>query len=67
MAITATTLRLTARLRKDLLAVTNQQDRALTAAWVDAWDTVALDLEAAVNEMLANAQGGMLSDRKSVV
>ena len=63
MAITATTLRLTARLRKDLLAVTNQQDRALTAAWVDAWDTVALDLEAAVNEMLANAQGGMLSRR----
>lgn len=61
MAITATTLRLTARLRADLLATTNEQDRTLTGAWVDAWDTVSTDLEAAINELAANAQGGMFS------
>jgi hypothetical protein len=61
VAITATTIRLSKRLRKDLLAVTNQQDRALTQAWVDAWDTVAVDLESAINELAANAQGGMFS------
>jgi hypothetical protein len=61
VAITATTLRLTKRLRTDLLAITNQQDQALTKAWVDAWDTVSLDLEAAINELAANAQGGVFS------
>lgn len=61
MAITATTLRLTKRLRTELLAITNQQDRDLTKAWVEAWDAVATDLEAAVNELTANAQGGMFS------
>ena len=61
MAITATTLRLTKRLRTDLLAVTNQIDRDLTKAWVDAWDAVATDLEAAVNELAANAQAGIFS------
>jgi hypothetical protein len=61
VAITATTLRLTKRLRRDLLAVTNQIDRDLTKAWVEAWDTVSLDLEAAINELAANTQGGMLS------
>jgi hypothetical protein len=61
VAITATTLRLTKRLRTELLAITNQQDRDLTKAWVEAWDAVSLDLEAAINEAAANTQGGMLS------
>ena len=61
MAITAKTLQLTKRLRADLLKITNQHDRALTKAWVDAWDTVSTDLENAVNELIANAQGGILS------
>lgn len=61
MAITATTLRLTKQLRADLLKITNQHDRALTKAWVDAWDVVSTDLENAVNELIANAQGGVLS------
>jgi SPP1 gp7 family putative phage head morphogenesis protein len=61
MAITATTLRLTKQLRRDLLAVTNDHDRKLTAAWVDAWDLVSTDLEAAINELAANAQGGLFS------
>lgn len=61
MAITAKTLQLTKRLRADLLKITNQHDRALTKAWVDAWDVVSTDLENAVNELIANAQGGVLS------
>lgn len=61
MAITAKTVRLTQQLRRDLLKITNQQDRALTKAWVDAWDTVSTDLENAVNELTANSQGGLLS------
>jgi hypothetical protein len=61
VAITATTLRLTKRLRTDLLAITNQQDRDLTKAWVEAWDSVSVGLEAAINELTANAQAGMLS------
>lgn len=61
MAITAATLRLTKQLRADLLKITNQHDRALTKAWVDAWDVVSTDLENAVNEFIANAQGGVLS------
>jgi plasmid stabilization system protein ParE len=61
MAITAKTLRLTARLRADLLKITDTHTRELTKAWVDAWDSVAPELEAAINELVANAQGGMLS------
>lgn len=61
MAITAKTLRLTKQLRADLLKITNEHDRALTKAWVDAWDIVSTDLENAVNELIANAQGGVLS------
>lgn len=61
MAVTAKTVRLTQQLRRELLKITNQHDRALTKAWVDAWDTISTDLEAAVNELIANAQGGLLS------
>jgi hypothetical protein len=61
VAITAKTLQLTKRLRTDLLKITNAHDRALTKAWVDAWDIVSTDLENAVNELIANAQGGLLS------
>lgn len=61
MAITATTLRLTKKLRAELLAVTDEQARKLTKGWVDAWDLVSTDLDAAVNELVANAEGGLLS------
>lgn len=61
MAVTAQTLRLAQRLRTDLAKITDQQTRDLTAAWVKAWDLLAGDLDAAVNELVANAQGGMLS------
>lgn len=61
MAITAKTVRLTQQLRRDLAKITNQHTRTLTGAWVDAWDIVSGDLENAVNELIANAQGGMLS------
>lgn len=61
MAVTAKTLRLAQRLRSDLLKITDTHTRELTAAWVKAWDLVAGDLETAVNELVANAQGGLLS------
>jgi SPP1 gp7 family putative phage head morphogenesis protein len=61
VAVSNQTLRLAQRLRTDLAKITDARTRDLTAAWVRAWDTVAGDLEAAVQELLANAQGGMLS------
>lgn len=61
MAISNETLRLAQRLRSDLAKITDARTRQLTAAWVQAWDTVAGDLEAAVQELVANAQGGILS------
>lgn len=61
MAITAKTVRLTQQLRRDLLQITDEQARKLTAAWVDAWDLVSTDLDAAVNELVTNANGGILS------
>lgn len=61
MAISNQTLRLAQRLRTDLARITDARARQLTEAWVRAWDAVAGDLEAAVQELLANAQGGMLS------
>jgi SPP1 gp7 family putative phage head morphogenesis protein len=61
VAVTQKTLRLARSVRADLLKIADTHDRELTAAWADAWDTVAGDYEAAVNELVANAQGGMLS------
>jgi hypothetical protein len=61
VAITAKTVRLTQQLRRDLLKITDEQARKLTAAWVDAWDLVSTDLDAAVNELVTNANGGILS------
>lgn len=61
MAVTQKTLRLARSVRADLLKIADTRDRELTAAWADAWDSVAGDFDAAVNEMIANAQGGVLS------
>lgn len=48
MAITRQTLQLQTALQADLTKVTDQQTRALTSAWVDAWDEVSGDLQAAL-------------------
>jgi SPP1 gp7 family putative phage head morphogenesis protein len=61
VAVTKTTLRLARRVRADLLKITDTHDRELTAAWVNAWDTVAGDYDAAINELVGNAAGAILS------
>jgi hypothetical protein len=61
VAITSATIRLAAKLRRDLLAVTNQHTRALTEAWANAWDDLAGDLEAALLELINANKVGVLS------
>jgi len=53
MAVTADTLRIVDRLRAQLVALTDAQTFALTKAWVEAWDTLAPDFQAAVVELVA--------------
>lgn len=53
MPVTTTTLQLQAQLAADLARITDEQTRALTSAWADAWDEVAADLQAAVLELVA--------------
>lgn len=54
MAYTQSTASLVAQLRADLLAVTDDQTRALTQAWVNAWNEVAPDLNTALLELLTS-------------
>lgn len=61
MPVTPKTLRLAQRVRRDLLAIADTHTRELTKAWVNAWDGIAGDLEAALAEMIATAQGGLIS------
>lgn len=52
MPVTARTLKLQAQLRAELTKVTDSHTRALVAAWVDAWDEISPDLNAALLEQL---------------
>lgn len=61
MPVTPKTLRLTRRLRADLLKVADAHTRELTRAWVDAWDDISGDLEKALVELISTAQTGMIS------
>jgi SPP1 gp7 family putative phage head morphogenesis protein len=61
MAVTAETLRIVDRLRRDLTVMTNAQTLALTRAWVEAWDVLAPDFQAAIVELLAGATDGKVS------
>lgn len=54
MAVTRRTLDLEAALRAVLQAVNDTQARALTAAWVTAWDEIAPDLNAALLEQFTS-------------
>jgi hypothetical protein len=54
MAVTRRTLRLQEELRAQLQQVTDEQTRALTSAWADAWDEVATDLRDTLVTMLAD-------------
>jgi SPP1 gp7 family putative phage head morphogenesis protein len=61
MAVTAETLRIVDRLRRDLTVMTNAQTLALTRAWVEAWDVLAPDFQAAIVELVAGATDGKVS------
>ncbi|WP_024817090.1 phage minor head protein [Arthrobacter sp. 31Y] len=65
MAITQETLRIVADLRVRLERMTDVQTLALTRAWVEAWDALAPDFQAAVVELMAQASNGVVS--RSVV
>ena len=58
MAVTAETLRHVRDLRRKLLRLTDEQTVALTRAWVNAWDALLPDFEAAVAELVAKAVDG---------
>lgn len=58
MAITADTLRVLEEMRKRLTTMTTAQTVALTRAWVDAWDVLQPELNAAVLELMASARNG---------
>ncbi|MDN4611944.1 phage minor head protein [Arthrobacter burdickii] len=61
MSINARTLALLADRRDDLNATLDAQTLALTKAWVEAWDTLAPDFDAALTELLASAKDGRLT------
>ncbi|HEY9356499.1 MAG TPA: phage minor head protein [Arthrobacter sp.] len=61
MAVTAETLRIVDRLRRQLTAMTDAQTLALTRAWVEAWDVLEPEFLSAVSELLAGAVDGKVS------
>lgn len=61
MAVTAGTLRIVDRLRRDLTVMTDAQTLALTRAWVEAWDVLAPEFQSALVELMAGAVDGKVS------
>lgn len=61
MAVTTETLRIVDRLRRDLERMTDAQTLALTRAWVEAWDVLAPEFQAALVELMAGAVNGKIS------
>lgn len=61
MAVTAETLRIVDRIRRQLTAMTDAQTLALTRAWVEAWDVLQPDFQAALGELMAGAVDGKIS------
>lgn len=66
MAVTATTLRLTKQVRSEILKVTDGHARTMTKAWVEAWDTVAGDLELAIARLIINADEGTVTQAQAL-
>lgn len=58
MAVTAETLKVLDGIRKQLTTMTATQTLALTRAWVDAWDVLQPEFNAAILELLAAAKNG---------
>lgn len=61
MPVTPKTLRLSQQMRRDLLKLVAGHEKAITEAWVDAWDDLAGDLEAALRELISASVNGVLS------
>lgn len=61
MPVTPKTLRLSQQMRRDLLALAAVHEKKITAAWVNAWDDLAGDLEAALRELISASVNGVLS------
>ncbi len=60
MAWTNATSSLAAQIESYLATIVDGHERAATAAWVRAWDTIGPDLELAVNELVLQAADGRL-------
>lgn len=58
MAVTQGTLNAVEDLRRKLLTMTNDQTLALTRAWVQAWDVLLPEFEAALTDLLSSAKNG---------
>lgn len=54
MAYSDDSERIVGRLRASLQLITDQQVRAMTAAWVTAWDDLAPDLQAALDDLVVD-------------
>lgn len=61
MAVTNATLSEVERLRRELIQMTDLQTLALTRAWVDAWDALLPEFEAAVLELVTRAADGQIT------
>ena len=61
MPITQETLRQSELLRRQLATLTDAQTLALTQAWVDAWDVLLPQFEAAFTELIAGAANNRLT------
>ena len=57
MAVTAETLRAVEALRERMRYMTDEQTRALTRAWVEAWDILLPDFEEALADLFEGAEG----------
>lgn len=66
MSINDSTLAAAKRLRTQLARMDADQTRAMTKAWVEAWDYVAADLEAALQQLALEAGEGTIT-RKAVI
>lgn len=66
MAITSETLRLVNGLRRKIDRIVDQQTRDLVIAWVDSWDEVAGDLEAAMVELVTDAGDGRVTRAQAI-
>lgn len=61
MAVTKETLAILAQQRAALATITDEQTLALTRAWVDAWDVLGPEFDAAITELLAAAKNGTVT------